>query len=128
MMDRMAKPPAARRGLKLWLVAYVLTLVGIVALMLQMRSTALREMDTPEAHAQWQEWRESKPNQDTSGPVKRRPPKAGEPPALMLLRDHFAVVMTGAVLFGSLLFGAIMLAFWGAFATAPPPDTQKQRR
>lgn len=122
------KPRYARRGLMFWLATYVLVLVGIVALVLQMRSTALREMDTPEAHAQWQKWRESKPNQDTSGPVKRRPPKADEPPALMLLRDHFAVVMTGAVLFGSLLFGTIMIAFWGAFATAPPPDTREQRR
>lgn len=128
MTDTVTKQPAGRRGLKLWLAAYVLTLVGIVALVLQMRSTALREMDTPEAHAQWQAWRESKPNQDPAGPVKRRPPKAGEPPALMLLRDHFAVVMTGAVLFGSLLFGAIMLAFWGAFATPPPPDRPQSRR
>lgn len=123
-----SKPHSARRGLLMWLVAYMFALAGIVTLVLQVRSSVLREMDTPEAHAQWRQWRESKPNQDTGGPVKRRPPTAGEPPALMLLRDHFAVVMSGAVLFGSLLFAAIMLAFWGAFARTPKPHDERSPR
>ena len=48
----------------------------------------------------------------------RRPPSTVEPPALLLMRDHFTVVMSGAVLFGSLLFATIALAARGALASS----------
>jgi hypothetical protein len=104
----------------------LLTLAGIVTLVLQVRQTALREMDTPEAHAQWQAWRQAKPNQEASGPVQRRPPKSVEPPSLVLLRDHFAVVMSGAILFGSLLFAALMLAVWGVLAQSGAATSRRR--
>jgi len=113
-----------------WLAAYVLTLGTIVVLMLGVRRATLRALSTPSAQAQWQAWRDSEPNRTETGGVKRRPPSSSEPPALVLLRDYFGVMMTAAVVFGSLLFGAIMVAAWGAFAssnaaihsdTDPPP-------
>ena len=55
--------------------------------------------------ADWQAWREDVRQQQTNpGPVKRRVPKSDEPPALVLMRDYFAVLMVGAVLFSSLLY------------------------
>jgi hypothetical protein len=55
---------------------------------------ALETMDTPEARRQWQAWRDAPPNTRTDLPVERRPPSTDEPPALILLRDYFGVMMT----------------------------------
>ena len=106
-----------RRTNLLWLAAYVVYLAGIVALVLWARRTTLVEMDTPEARAAWSSWREAPANQETDGPVRRSPPRSSEPPALVLVRDYFGVVMSGAVLFGSLLFRALMMALRGVFSS-----------
>ena len=100
----------------IWLAIYCVTILAVIGLVLQVRKTTLREMATPEARAKWREWREAEPNQ-SGGPVRRRPPSTVEPPALVLMRDHFTVVMCGSVLFSSLLFAAIMMAARGAFAS-----------
>jgi len=105
-----------RRAHFTWLAIYCVTVLAVIGLVLQVRKTTLREMATPEAQAEWREWREAEPNQG-SGPVRRRPPSTVEPPALVLMRDHFTVVMCGSVLFSSLLFAAIMMAARGAFAS-----------
>ena len=103
-------------------------MLGIVVVsMIGIRRATIRSMSTPAAQAEWQAWRESEPNQTEAGGVKRRPPSSGEPPALVLLRDHFAVMIAGALLFSSLLFGAIMVAARGTFASTahdalPGPD------
>jgi hypothetical protein len=100
-----------------YIAAYLIMLASVIILVVQARRTTLRDMDTPEAHAQWQTWREAEPNRSESGPVRRRPPSAAEPPALLLMRDHFAVVMSGSLIFSSLLFAAIMMAVRGVFST-----------
>jgi hypothetical protein len=106
-----------RRAHGIWLAIYCVTIIAVIGLVLQVRRTTLREMATPEAQAEWQEWRDAEPNRNrTAGPVRRRPPSTAEPPALVLLRDHFTVVICGSVLFSSLLFAAIMMAARGVFA------------
>lgn len=104
-----------RRAHGIWLAIYCVTILAVIGLVLQVRKTMLREMATPEAQAEWQAWRGAEANQD-GGPVRRRPPSTVEPPALVLMRDHFTVVICGSVLFSSLLFAAIMMAARGVFA------------
>lgn len=99
----------------LWLAAYVAVIAAIVALMFQLRRVTLQTMGTPEARAEWEAWRKSPPNQRTDLPVKRRPPSSPEPPSLVLMRDYFGVMLSAAVVFGSLLFTAIAIAARGAF-------------
>ena len=99
-----------------WLAAYLATIAALILGLLAVRRTTLHEMDTPEARAQWQAWRDAPVNQDGPGPVRRRPPSSDEPPALVLMRDYFGVVMSASLVFGSLLFAAIMLAVRGAFS------------
>jgi len=113
-----------------WLAIYLVTIGAVVGLVLQIRQTTLRDMDTPEAHAEWQKWKAAEPNQSEDGPVRRRPPTAEEPPALLLMRDYFAVVMSGAVLFSSLLFAALMMAARGVLSSnrAEHVATGKTRR
>jgi hypothetical protein len=103
-----------RRGNLLWLAAYVVVVTGVVLVMLQVRRVTLRSLNTPEAQAEWNAWRESPPNVRTDLPVRRHPPSSDEPPALILMRDYFPVMMAAAVVFGSLLFTAIMIAARGA--------------
>ena len=48
---------------------------------------------------------------EASGGVTRRTPESPEPPWLVLMRDDFAVCLTAAIVFSSLLFGAIVFFF-----------------
>ena len=100
-----------------WLAVYLVAICSLVFYLLHFRAGVLRELDTPEARAEWQAWRESTPNQAVDGPVRRRPPTTDEPPELLLMRDHFTVVMAGTIIFSSLLFGSIMYAVRGVFSS-----------
>ena len=65
------------------------------------RSNPVAELSSPESISDWQDWRADVQEQKAHpGPVERRVPKRRlEPPALVLLRDFFAVLMFGALLF-----------------------------
>lgn len=106
----------------LWLAVYVIVLSAIVLGVLRARDTTLGSLGTAEARADWQNWRDAPPNQDQDGPVKRRAPSTDEPPALILMRDHFSVVMFGGILFGSLLFAALMFVIRGVLKGKHPSD------
>jgi hypothetical protein len=111
-----AVPPFWRRKRNvLAIVLYLAVMGAVVAVMFQVRRVTLRTMDTPEARAQWEAWRKSPANERTDLPVRRRPPKSPEPPALVLMRDYFGIMLTAALVFGSLLFAAIAIAARGAF-------------
>jgi hypothetical protein len=123
--DKMIAPAvrgnSTRKAVVIALATYAVVLAAIVGCTLKIRQTILRDFDTPEARAEWQAWRDAEPNQPDRGPVRRKPPSTAEPPALLLMRDHFAVVMSGAILFGSFLFVAIATAARGALARNDSP-------
>jgi len=122
-------PGILRRGNLLWLAAYLVVLAGIVLVMLQVRRVTLRTLSTSAARAEWNDWRESPPNVRTDLPVRRRAPSSDEPPALVLMRDYFPVMMAAAVVFGSLLFATILLAARGSLShdrPATPPRGQAE--
>jgi hypothetical protein len=119
--DRRATWFTSRYQLALGLVLYFAMVVSLVISLVRLRESALRELDTPEAREQWTAWREAAPNQAEQGPVRRQPPRSAEPPELVLLRDYFGVVLTGSLLFSSLLFAAIAMAVRGVFSK---PESQ----
>lgn len=93
---------------------YMLLLGAIVWSLIAARKWALAELATPESIRQWEAWREDVRQQDKqSGPVRRRVPKTAEPPALVLMRDYFAVSLVGAVLFMTLLYWVISWFVYG---------------
>ena len=110
----------------LWLAGYLLFLAAIVLGVFQARDRVLKVFGTPQVAAEWDEWREAVRQQADRGPVRRRPPKSPEPPALVLMRDHFAVVMAAAVVFGSLLFATFAIAVRGVFARGKPDLTPER--
>jgi hypothetical protein len=102
----------------LWLAAYLAMIVAVVWLILSVRSWTLAAMSTAREQANWDAFRsEEIRNETAGGPVSRRVPKSPQPPALVLMRDHFPVVMSAGLVFASLLFGALMIAIRGAWAS-----------
>ena len=99
--------------------AYALCLGGVVWSMFAARDWALAEMSSDESVAEWETWREEVLDEQTNpSPVQRRVPQSTEPPALVLMRDHFGVSLAGAVLFSTLLYWVIA---WFVLGTLTMP-------
>jgi hypothetical protein len=91
------------RWLRWWIVGYMFLVSAVVGAMFWARQSAMSS-----SISEWQTWREAERKQQ-SGPkvVERRVPKSDEPPALVLMRDFFAVLMVGALVFSSMLYWII---------------------
>lgn len=90
-----------------WLCAcYIVLLGAVVGTMFWLRQSTVPELSSQKSISDWQEWKAANVQEQKShrSPVERRVPKSDEPPALVLLRDFFAVIMGGALLFSSLLY------------------------
>ncbi|MDX1965276.1 MAG: hypothetical protein SFX18_19175 [Pirellulales bacterium] len=71
----------------------------------------------------WEAWRAAANQMDgVQSPVKRRPPKSPEPPALVMLRDHFPVVISAAVVFSSAIYLFLVFILRGILLP-PAPGT-----
>jgi hypothetical protein len=89
----------------MWAIGYAALMVAVIAAMFRARDWTVKQLSTQESNADWQQWREDVRKQPARlGAVQRRVPKSEEPPALVLLRDYFAVSLVGAVLFSSALY------------------------
>lgn len=105
---------------------YGLMLAGVAGGMFQLRRAALAIYGTPQAQAEWEAWRQAaREMAGPSGPVRRRPPASPQPPALVLMRDHFGVCLAGALLLASVLFGTLLYLAQGALRTGPPRGPAK---
>jgi hypothetical protein len=96
------------RWLPWWIAGYAALIAAVVGSMLWARQSVLAGLATPESISDWQTWRSDvKQKQTDTGQAERRVPKSDQPPALVLMRDYFGVLMTGAILFMSLLYWVI---------------------
>jgi hypothetical protein len=97
---------ALRRGVVISFAVYLAGVAGIVVGLSHARAWAIEHLSTPEEQANWQKWKADASRQDgATSPVARRPPKSDEPPMLVLLRDHYPVIMVASLTFYSFLFG-----------------------
>ncbi len=106
-----------------WVALYAALVGGIVWTMQTVRDHALIELNSPQAQAEWQSWREVSARQSgkdqagdevpVEGPVQRRQPNVQEPPTLMLLRDHFPLMLFAALLFSSVLYAFMVIVVRG---------------
>jgi hypothetical protein len=112
MADHSMLPKRAYRVIVL--VSYLVVIAAIVIGLLQLREMQLQKLDQPAARQQWQDWRDAAADQaGMEGSVQRRPPKATEPPALILLRDYFPTVLAASIVISSALFGFVAMAVHG---------------
>jgi hypothetical protein len=105
----------------LWALSYLAVLAAVVGALVKARRDVVRVYGTPAAQVEWDTWRtDAKKMAEHPAPVKRREPKSAEPPALVLMRDHFASCLGLAVLLSSVLFGTFMFFIRGALAASKP--------
>jgi hypothetical protein len=116
----MSSPQRVGRWWRWWIVGYMVLVGLVVGTMFRLRQSAVPELSSQKSISDWREWKEAnvKEQQSHKGPVERRVPKSDEPPALVLMRDFFAVLMAGALLFSSLLYW-IMAWFVTGILRAP---------
>jgi hypothetical protein len=115
----LVRPAASRAvGYLPWLVAYIALMVAIGAVLAYARRQVIAQLDTPEARAQWQAWKaETEKQAQSAGPVARRKVHSDEPPALVLLRDHFATIAAMSLTVASCFFIFLMIVVRGTKKT-----------
>ena len=109
------------RATIVWLLAYAAVMTAVVAALVVARKRVLARLDTPEARRQWQAWKEKTADEQVAaGPVRRRAVQSDEPPALILLRDHFAAIVATTVMICSFLFAFLAFVMRGALRSGRP--------
>jgi hypothetical protein len=100
-----------------WLLAWLTVMALVSAGVSYGRWQALQTYGTSQARAEWDSWRsDARKMAQGPGPVSRRPPSSPEPPALVLMRDHFAVCLSLALVLTTVLFGTFMVLVRGALS------------
>jgi hypothetical protein len=96
----------SRVGRTLWALGYVAVLGLIAWGVVAARQRTVRLLGTPEALRAWQDFqRQERERAAQQGqPVRRRVPTSPEPPALVLMRDYFGVILAGALVIGSAFY------------------------
>lgn len=103
----------------IWLQLYVALLAAVVGGLFYARHRALVIYGTDRAQVEWDAWREDAKSQAAGkGPVIRRVPRSGEPPALVLMRDYFGVCLVIALGLSSVLFGTLVFFVRGVLNTS----------
>lgn len=105
------------RSLLPWLLAYLAVVSAVCGGLVYARLRALDTYAGAQARSQWQQWKtEARRQSEGHGPVSRRPVRSDEPPALVLMRDHFSVILGGCLLVSSFLFGFVAFLLRGIAA------------
>jgi len=96
------------------LVVYGVLIGLLVSGLFAARSSVLNRRDTATSQEDWEQWRrEASRQSDGQGPVTRRPPRATEPPTVLLLRDHFSACLTLTLVISTVLFATMALMIRG---------------
>ncbi len=97
-----------------WLAAYLLVMAAVTASLVYARRQVIASLGTAKARAEWQAWKAETEKQARSpGPVKRRQIQSDEPPALVLLRDHFGTIVAMSLTVSSCFFAFLMIVARG---------------
>jgi hypothetical protein len=116
-----------------WMIVAALYVAMVAAVVLGLRYTRdeiAPAMATAQGKADWQAWREETAKQaHGKGPVARREQTTAEPPLVILMRDHYATCLGGALVFTTVLFGVMVILVRGAvFCRTSDENTQRQPR
>ncbi|MCE9544850.1 MAG: hypothetical protein K8T25_04935 [Planctomycetia bacterium] len=104
----------------LWGGVYLLAMVLVVVTLLNLRRDTLDSMDNAQARHAWALHRaDAKAHSGREGPVQRQVPPSVEPPALVLMRDYFGIMLAAALVFSTALFAMLVLVVKGTLWRAP---------
>jgi hypothetical protein len=112
-----------------WLFAYLLIIALVVGAVIYGRQRALEVYGSAAAQGEWDQWRaDAREMAEQPSTVKRRAPQSVEPPALVLMRDYFAVCLAGALILSTVLFGTFMVLVRGALQTSSSDSFPRRGR
>lgn len=96
---------------------YILCMAAVTYGMFTAKRSAIRNYGSAHAVDQWETWRSEAAKQSGGeGPVNRRPPKSEQPPALMLMTEHFGTCLALSLLLTSILYATLVVMVRGASA------------
>jgi len=100
----------------LWAIAWLATMAAVYYGLDRARHWTLATVGTADVQTEWQNWRaeEQARAASPSGGVVRRPPKSGEPPLLILMRDYFPAIVATVLLIATVMFGFLAIVVPGA--------------
>lgn len=112
-----------RRIVLIWNVIYVALTAGLAWGVLSVRDRHLEWAAQPQSRAEWEAWKEAvrDGNESASQPIARRVLTADEPPATILLRDHFPGVCLTLFLVWTAFFAFMAMVTTGVLRGTPPP-------
>jgi len=109
--------------------AFAIYLVAILLMVWGLRFARQRVIDSlgsPEALAQWRTFAEETRKAPVPGQaVERRPVKSDEPPALVLMRDHFGAILGTSLLIGSFAYAFLAFLVLGSWQAKSAPDSKQ---
>jgi hypothetical protein len=112
----------------LGLAGYLTTIVAILWGLRQAREAVLARMGDEQTVAAWRDWAEETRRPIEPGQaVERRPVKSDEPPALILMRDHFGSVRLVSLLIGSFVFAFLTFLGVGIWRQSRDPRAPGQK-
>ena len=94
---------------------YLGVMTAIVLVLRGYRESALTRFSTDAATKNWEDWRAAADELGRQGSVEREAPKSVEPPALVLMRDHYPACLGISLLLSSCLYAWFMFCVRGAF-------------
>ena len=112
------------------IVGYILLIAAVIVGMFAWRRDVLADMATPEAQAEWNDWRTKAAEQDgKQSPVQITVSKSPQPPVLVLMRDYFPACVIGLLVPLSALYAFIAWLVCGVLGhdSTSPNDLQQQR-
>lgn len=87
---------------------YLVLMAAVVGSLWFGRQWSIRTLETEQAQAAWQAYRKTIAEQGEAGaPVRRQTPRSSEPPALVLLRDHFGSCLALSLLLVTAVYAAL---------------------
>ncbi len=104
------------RSLRIPLLLGYVIMIGLLAWGLtRAKSWATASLSDAASHGDWQQFRADVVKMNSDSPVRRRVPKSEEPPALVLMRDHFTECAVISVVLSTALYGTFALFLVGSF-------------
>ena len=90
------------------------------------RQRVIDSLGSPEALAQWRAFAEETRKEPAPGQaVQRRPVKSDEPPALVLMRDHFMAIAVTSLLIGSFVYAFLAFLVLGSWRAKAEPAEKR---
>lgn len=126
MTSESNQPTAKRTWLWVALAIYILIEVALAWYLVRSREVWVNELEnTPGYQESWDQYRENakegKNFDGSKSSVQRRVPKSDKPPELVLLKDHFKMILVAAFFFSSLMYWFVAFLVNGIFRSPGYP-------